>query len=134
MIYLKYLFEDVVQLGGQVATDDMIADGWFQYDGDVPQGTNFKLVDGALQTYTPEVSVLTQIQIYKDYLTNTDHKMYTDYEAKPGEDLADIQAQRKTARDYIRANQPIMPQRTSAVAAANTVSIKRPKTTKPKKI
>lgn len=41
----------------------------------------------------------------KQYLDSTDHKMYIDYEPKVGEDLDAIKVERKTAREFIRANQ-----------------------------
>jgi len=107
--YIKLLEDNIVRVGGQVATEEMIADGWFEYDGPIPQGQNFKLINGVLQEYVPEIPVLTQIQIYKDYLTSTDHKMYNDYEPKEGEDINTIKSQRKIARDYIRQNTVIYP-------------------------
>lgn len=109
MVYLKTLSTNanvsIVQLGGPVATDDMIADGWFEYDGLVPQGTSFILVNGVLEAFTPELPELEQVRIYKEYLDNTDHKMYVDYELKPGEDLDAIKAQRSIARTYLREHE-----------------------------
>jgi hypothetical protein len=46
-----------------------------------------------------------KIYEYQNYLNKTDYKTFSDYEPKPNEVVADIIAQRKVARDYIRANQ-----------------------------
>lgn len=107
MIYIKKIFEDIVQLGGQVATPQMIEDGWFEYEGPIPEGQNFKLIDGVIESYEPEIPPLEQIRIYKEYLNNTDFKMLTGYVPKEGEDLEAIKAKRDLAREYIRQNKPI---------------------------
>ena len=44
------------------------------------------------------------VKIYQDYLDDTDHKFYGDYEPKAGEDLEPIRAKRSEARAFIRAN------------------------------
>ena len=44
------------------------------------------------------------VKIYKDYLDDTDHKFYGDYEPKVGEDLEDIRAKRSEARAFVRDN------------------------------
>ena len=44
------------------------------------------------------------VRIYQDYLDDTDHKFYGDYEPKVGEDLEDIRAKRSEARAFVRAN------------------------------
>lgn len=108
MIYIKRIFEDVVQVGGETATEEMLQDGWFEYDGEIPQGTDFKLIDGVLVPYISNLSIQLQISEYKDYLSKTDHKFYNDYELKDGETLKDIEeirSKRKIARDYIRDNE-----------------------------
>jgi hypothetical protein len=108
VVYIKKIFSnangDIVQLGGPIATDEMIADGWFEYNGDVPRADNYMLVNGVLQSYTPEIPRATQVQIYKEYLTNTDFKMLPGYTPKPNEDLPAILNQRDIARAYIREN------------------------------
>ena len=112
MIYIKRLDKnsDEVRLGGQVATDWMIEEGWFEYDGPLPSsGTNFKLVDGVVVAFTPELDTQSQIIQYKKYLDDTDHKLFADYEAKPGEDLDAIKSRRKIARDFIRENTIVLP-------------------------
>jgi hypothetical protein len=91
-----------VQLGGQVATEAMIEEGWFEYDGVIPEGNNFKLIDGVLVAYVPEKTEYQKYVDYKLYLDNTDHKMFIDYTPKPGEDLDAIKAERAVARDFCR--------------------------------
>ena len=44
------------------------------------------------------------VKIYQDYLENTDHKFYGDYEPKVGEDLELERTKRSEARTFIRAN------------------------------
>ena len=44
------------------------------------------------------------VKIYQDYLEDTDHKFYGDYEPKVGEDLEPIRAKRSEARAFVRAN------------------------------
>ena len=45
------------------------------------------------------------VKIYQDYLDDTDHKFYGDYEPKVGEDLEPIRAKRSEARAFVRANE-----------------------------
>ena len=44
------------------------------------------------------------VMIYQDYLEDTDHKFYGDYEPKVGEDLELVRTKRSEARAFIRAN------------------------------
>ena len=44
------------------------------------------------------------VKIYQDYLVDTDHKFYGDYEPKVGEDLEPIRVKRSEARAFVRAN------------------------------
>ena len=44
------------------------------------------------------------VKIYQDYLEDTDHKFYGDYEPKVGEDLEPIRVKRSEARAFVRAN------------------------------
>lgn len=107
MRYIKVSDHRVI-LGGQVATQAMIDDGWVEYHGEVPSiedGQEYKMVDGALVVYTLEISPLTQIQNYKDYLSDTDFKMLPSYVPKEGEDLEAIRLKRDQAREYIRETQ-----------------------------
>ena len=44
------------------------------------------------------------VNIYQDYLEDTDHKFYGDYEPKVDEDLEPIRIKRSEARAFVRAN------------------------------
>ena len=44
------------------------------------------------------------VKIHQDYLDDTDHKFYGDYEPKAGEDLEPIRVKRSEARAFVRAN------------------------------
>ena len=44
------------------------------------------------------------VKIHQDYLEDTDHKFYGDYEPKVGEDLELVSTKRSEARAFIRAN------------------------------
>lgn len=44
------------------------------------------------------------VKIYQDYLDDTDHKFYEDYEPKVGEDLEAIRTKRSEARAFVRVN------------------------------
>ena len=44
------------------------------------------------------------VMVYQDYLDDTDHKFYGDYELKPDEDLELVRTKRSEARAFIRAN------------------------------
>ena len=44
------------------------------------------------------------VRIYQEYLDDTDHKFYGDYESKVDEDLEIERAKRSEARAYVRAN------------------------------
>ena len=44
------------------------------------------------------------VKIYQDYLVDTDHKFYGDYEPKIGEDLELVRTKRSEARAFVRAN------------------------------
>ena len=45
------------------------------------------------------------VKIYQDYLDDTDHKFYGDYEPKVGEDLELVRTRRSEARAFVRANE-----------------------------
>ncbi len=51
-----------------------------------------------------KVKTAMHVKIYQDYLDDTDHKFYGDYEPKVGEDLEPIRTKRSEARAFIRAN------------------------------
>ena len=44
------------------------------------------------------------VKIHKDYLEDTDHKFYGDYEPKVDEDLELVRTKRSEARAFVRAN------------------------------
>ena len=44
------------------------------------------------------------VMVYQDYLDDTDHKFYGDYEPKVGEDLEAVRTKRSEARAFVRAN------------------------------
>lgn len=44
------------------------------------------------------------VKIYQDYLDDTDHKFYGDYEPKIDEDLELVRTKRSEARAFVRAN------------------------------
>ena len=67
---------------------------------------------GYKQAFTTETNedklegIKTQmlVKIYQDYLDDTDHKFYGDYEPKVGEDLELVRTKRSEARAFVRAN------------------------------
>ena len=57
-----------------------------------------------------KVKIQMLVKIYKDYLVDTDHKFYRDYELKSDEtpeDLENIRVQRSIARTFIRKNEDV---------------------------
>ena len=51
-----------------------------------------------------KVKIQMLVKIYQDYLDDTDHKFYGDYELKVGEDLELVRTKRSEARAFVRAN------------------------------
>ena len=51
-----------------------------------------------------KVKTAMLVRIYQDYLDDTDHKFYGDYEPKVGEDLELVGTKRSEARAFVRAN------------------------------
>lgn len=51
-----------------------------------------------------KIKIQLLVKVYQDYLVDTDHKFYGDYEPKIGEDLEPIRAKRSEARAFVRAN------------------------------
>ena len=45
------------------------------------------------------------VKVYQDYLEDTDHKFYGDYEPKVDEDLELVRTKRSEARAFVRANE-----------------------------
>ena len=57
-----------------------------------------------------KVKIQMLVKIYQDYLGDTDHKFYGDYELKSDEtpeDLENIRVQRSIARTFIRKNEDV---------------------------
>lgn len=52
MIYILN-YGNSVRLGGRVADYNMFIEGWVPYHGPIPDGQNFKLVDGILVCTDP---------------------------------------------------------------------------------
>ena len=50
------------------------------------------------------IKIRVLVKIYQDYLDDTDHKFYGDYEPKVGEDLELVRTKRSEARAFVRAN------------------------------
>ena len=51
-----------------------------------------------------KVKTRVLVMIYQDYLDDTDHKFYGDYEPKVDEDLELVRTKRSEARAFVRAN------------------------------
>ena len=52
-----------------------------------------------------KIKIQMLVKIYQDYLEDTDHKFYGDYELKVDEDLEIVRTKRSEARAFIRANE-----------------------------
>ena len=50
------------------------------------------------------IKIRVLVKIHQDYLDDTDHKFYGDYEPKVGEDLEVVRTKRSEARAFVRAN------------------------------
>lgn len=103
MNFIKINNNDDVLIGGQVATNEMILDGWVKYEGIIPNGNYFKLVGDVLESYIPEKNHLQLYHEDLDLLKSTDHKFYVGYEPKIGENLEELQLRRSTARSNVRS-------------------------------
>ena len=83
---------------------------WFE-----AQSFNKIIIDGENVSFdkvdwrTPEeiktAELNTQIAEAKQYLVDTDHKFYGDYEPKVDEDLELVRTKRSEARAFVRANE-----------------------------
>ena len=82
-----------VQIGEVVTEDEVIK---YSYKQVFTTETNEEKLE--------KIKTKMLVKIYKDYLEDTDHKFYGDYEPKVGEDLEPIRAKRSEARAFIRAN------------------------------
>jgi len=107
MIYIKPNDKEVT-LGGTIATEEMISNGWIEYDGDIPtieDGDKYSkivFVDGSLVLETDtEAKLADGIAEAKAYLEATDWKVLPDYD----EDTTEIKLKRQEAREFIRVNE-----------------------------
>lgn len=111
MIYIKN-DNNRITLGGQVATAEMLASGWFAYSGEIPAvnyGAHeyFALEDGVLVVKTDNAQFTeSKIAELKKYLADTDYKMTVDYYATLTPDQqAELTKKRDEARKLIREYQ-----------------------------
>ena len=51
-----------------------------------------------------KIKIQLLVKIHQDYLDDTDHKFYGDYEPKANEDLEVIRTKRSEARAFVRAD------------------------------
>jgi hypothetical protein len=64
-IYIKEIGDNKVQLGGTVATTEMLAEGWYLYEGTIPAGVEFELKDGLVVPAMSEQLVdLCKVKVY----------------------------------------------------------------------
>ena len=54
-----------------------------------------------------KVKTAMLVKIHQDYLDDTDHKFYGDYEPKVDEDLELVRTKRSIARTFIRENEDV---------------------------
>ena len=78
----------------EVVTDDEVIK--YKYKQVFTTETNEDKLEG--------IKIQMLVKIYQDYLDDTDHKFYGDYEPKVGEDLEPIRTKRSEARAFVRAN------------------------------
>lgn len=75
MVYIK-VENEVVYLGGTVATEEMIEEGWFKYDGEIPilkEFEYFEYIDNKLVVVEDTKTKLEKQSIEADaYLKSTD--------------------------------------------------------------
>ena len=82
---------------------------WFEaqsFNKIIIDGKNisFEKVDWRTAEEIRTAELNTQIVEAKQYLVDTDHKFYGDYEPKVGEDLELVRTKRSEARAFVRAN------------------------------
>ena len=65
---------------------------------------SFEKVDWRTAEEIKTAELNTQIAEAKQYLVDTDHKFYGDYEPKADEDLELVRTKRSEARAFVRAN------------------------------
>jgi hypothetical protein len=107
MIYIKPNGKEVT-LGGTVATEEMLANGWVEYSGEIPvieEGDKYSKIvfvnDVLVLEVDEETKMVNELTEAKAYLEATDFKILPDYD----EDVTDIKLKRQEAREFIRANE-----------------------------
>lgn len=110
MNYIKYVSNNVVLVGGQVVTSEMLEEGWFEFNGDIPPHNTqlYELNDNVLTPHIPELPISEKVRQAQIYLNITDHKMLQNYVPKEDEDIDFIINQRNAAREFIRANKSVV--------------------------
>ena len=78
----------------EVVTDDEVVK--YKYKQMFTTETNVEKLE--------KVKTSMLVKVYQDYLDDTDHKFYGDYEPKVDEDLEPIRVKRSEARAFVRAN------------------------------
>ena len=84
----------------EVVTEDAVVK--YSYNQTITTETNEEKLE--------KVKIQMLVKIYQDYLGDTDHKFYGDYELKSDEtpeDLENIRLQRSIARTFIRDNEVV---------------------------
>jgi hypothetical protein len=114
-IYIKQIGE-IVQLGGQIATEEMLEQGWVLYSGNLPTRAPLPfeylaLVDGVIEIKkNEELAKKIQVNEMRQYLVDTDYKMTVDYFASmTPEQQQELIAKREEARGIIRKYLPTTP-------------------------
>lgn len=111
MIYIKQE-GGVITLGGQVANKAMLASGWFEYHGEIPEKSldpheYFALENDILVIRSNDQQQrAAKFDEMKKYLANTDYKMTVDYFAQlTSEQQDELMSKRSEARKLIREYQ-----------------------------
>ena len=73
-------------------------------DGDVKCKYKWLFTNETDEEKLEKLKIQFLVHIHKQYLEDTDHKFYGDYEPKVGEDLELVRTKRSEARAFVRAN------------------------------
>lgn len=113
----KYIrqIDERIEIGGQVATPEMLASGWFEYNGPIPEKNPesyeyFALEDGVIvvKTDTNKANA-AKVEELRKYLASTDYKMTVDYFAQlTTEQQTELTAKRDEARQFIREYEKVV--------------------------
>ncbi|CAB4130343.1 hypothetical protein UFOVP116_393 [uncultured Caudovirales phage] len=110
----KYIRQlgDRIELGGQVATTEMLNNGWFEYNGPLPERNPevyeyFALDNNVIVIKTNDSQQRDlKVEEMKKYLADTDYKMTVDYFAQlTPEQQQELTEKRDAARKLIREYQ-----------------------------